>query len=224
MNKRRANNENAEQPPPRDYSEVLEVARMLYAVKPFPVKKSEWRWKRLVREAFTFLDYLREAGEQVAAERDKLLSAERSEKIEALPVSADGFVKFNEAVKIMTGQANIGRANLIFEKVVLAHPRYFGGIGFKAVMPTEERLRAQIEQWRKKGFRLDEANELQRLCDNAWPHIRAKEQRERLAKANRARASKRKQWNGERVSTKLHENRDSRALDEELKRKGFTLR
>jgi hypothetical protein len=180
MRKRKGN----DKPPPRRFREfkrwptkrVMEVAQMLYAVRPAlpPNEKSEWKWNALAREANGFLDNLHAACERVAQYRRATDAAYRkSEKRSAQAIS--DVEPFTSALKIITHQERRDRAEKKFETHVLPLlPRYFK-------MTTRE-LRAQMKRWRRDAMPRDVVIELQIVYENAVRIAREKREQTRKRK------------------------------------------
>jgi hypothetical protein len=169
MNKRkRSGKESAEQPPPRlfrsfkpyEVEQVMEVARMLYALRPAVLRpkvdsKSELHWNLLAREASGFLDRLHKACSEIVRQRSTTDATYRkAEKETALAGKLPDVVLFNNAVKFIT-RDRIDRAETKFETFVLGSPYYFARL-FNKWPPTKRELLAQFARWRKDGFPRDE--------------------------------------------------------------------
>src|SRR2546426_202156 len=115
--------------------QVMEVARMLYALRPFKFSrferfmdnKSELQWNELAQEAFYFLDKLHKACEGVSRERSLWDVACRGyEKDAAQAAKLPDLVPFEKAIRFITAQNTTERARSNFEKFVLYNRRYFG--------------------------------------------------------------------------------------------------
>jgi hypothetical protein len=189
MSKRKGHDKSAEPSSPplfrtfNDYpvEQVMEVARMLYAsgrVQPFPPdEKSELKWNSLARQAFAFLDNLRNACEEIVRQRRATDTYRRAEKENArtakLPLDV---VPFNQAVKYITRQEHIGHAERKFKTFVL------GCNWFRKVFADKRELRAWITGRRKDGFSRDEVEWLRSLFDKSYRDIVTAGRRERARK------------------------------------------
>jgi hypothetical protein len=159
MNKRKR--KSAEKAPPfKDHSpkQVKEVALMLYAQRPFPLYStlSEFELNRLVWQANDLLDKLDVACEEVARQRKagkrspEKKSAEAKNAKKELPHDASGNVRFNEAVKFITGEKHrhVKRAKTKFLTVLYRNSRELGY--------AEQETDALLARWEKNGMPRDE--------------------------------------------------------------------
>jgi hypothetical protein len=203
--------------------QVIETARMLYALRPFKIdSKSELQWNSLAREAFDFLDNLHKACNEIARRRGVQNAAYRSaenraaeaeenlleivydneseipEQLKPYCKQTNGkwtlqIVPLDKAIRLITHEKRTKRAETNFKKLVLSLPDYFGGLVGKP--PTLRTLNAWIKRLRNTGIPRREVLELQSLFDGEWPRIKSSE--------NRAKAKKRKPWPEERRKSAL---------------------
>jgi hypothetical protein len=181
MSKR--NDESAEQPPNEwPIGEVIATARVLYALRPFPLdEKPDPKWNLLARQAFDFLDNARRACERVAQQR-------RRRKVDAiehyirkglrrvmnLPLSEDGNVSFDHALRFSMDQRTTKLAEKKFEALAPWLPDCFH--------VTKRELPTLIIRWRTEGITFDEMMKLQQLYDNAVDKREAKRTKKRRRK------------------------------------------
>jgi hypothetical protein len=176
MNKRKR--KSAEKAPPfKDHSpkQVKEVALMLYAQRPFPLYStlSEFELNRLVWQANDLLDKLDVACEEVARQRKagkrspEKKSAEAKNAKKELPHDASGNVRFNEAVKFITGEKHrhVKRAKTKFLTVLYGNTRDFGY--------AKQEIDAQVAHWDKNGMPRDEVISRRALwSENEYHHYK----------------------------------------------------
>jgi hypothetical protein len=158
--------------------EVMEVARMLYAIKPFKLTgaMAALHWSDLVWNANLFLDKLHAKVVEIAQRRRRLhdRKAQIAEAEELLhdPVPVD------KGVRYITDKGRTTDALRNFRKFVRYLPRYFGGVVGKPQTPE-----ALFEHWRKTGgMPRDWAIEMRILYQDTWPLVLAKEQSEKARK------------------------------------------
>jgi hypothetical protein len=170
--------------------QVMETARMLYALSPFPPNdKSEHKWDVLARQALDFLDKLKAACERVTKQRrqthDIYRNAEkRSKDADALP----DIVPYKKGVRLITGAHSTMRAEPKLERLLRACPRYF----FNVNQAHENAVRALKNRWRENGMTRYEVMELQGLFEKKWPDIIAGLQSEKAKKRKKRGAYARK--------------------------------
>src|SRR5438876_856102 len=181
------------------FEQVMEVARMLYAVRPFKInsKSAYFHWNGLIEEAFDFLDQLHKFYEELAGERS-LWDAEnhRREKEAAEGPKLPDPVPFEKVRRDITGQKRTKLARKNFDKFV-HYNRSYSGKRPEQILPilrrtlslsrlglTFETLNRQLERWRKSGVPRDLVADLREMFKDSW--------REIIAEENRAKAHKRK--------------------------------
>jgi hypothetical protein len=165
--------------------QVIETARMLYALRPFKIdSKSELQWNSLAREAFDFLDNLHKASNEIARRRTLQDAAYRRAETRTAEAKAKlpEIVPFDKAVLFITREERTKRALPKFKRFVLSLPDYFGGLVGKP--PKLRTLNAQIKRWRKTGIPRREVLELQAVFEGSWPRV----------KSSKAKVKKRKPW------------------------------
>jgi len=203
------------------FDQVMEVARMLYAEKPFKrnSQSAYFHWNGLIEEAFDFLDKLHKFYEELAGERS-LWDAEnqhlRKEAAEA-PKLPDP-VPFEKAMRFITGEKTITPAIPKFQKVVRYNRRDFGEPSeqvSKQVLAILRRRRSlswiarQIDWYgltfrtlnrriaaeRKTGLPRNLVLHLREMFKDSWEEI--------LAEENRAKAKKKRKKRGPRADPEL---------------------
>jgi hypothetical protein len=217
MSKRKRNVDSAAPPQPKlrefpnwPFEQVMEVARMLYAVRPFEIKsKAVWfHWNGLIEEAFAFLDQLHKFYEELAGERS-LWDAEnhRREKEAAEAPKLPDPVPFEKVRRDITGQKRTKFARKNFDKFVRYNRRYFGKrpeqilpilrrtLSLSRLDLTFETLNRQLARWRKTGVPRDLVLHLREMFKDSWKEIKSEE--------SRAKANKRKQWPGKKIDKTL---------------------
>lgn len=134
--------------------QVMEVAQMLYALRPFKfhrfdqfmpdkfVRSSELRWNELAQEAFDFLDKLHKACEEVASERSLLDAACRRYEKEAAEAKLPDLVPVEKMLRFITDKGRTKLAKPIFEKFERYNRRCFGK--WFGERPTHEKVVAII--------------------------------------------------------------------------------
>ena len=136
MSKRKQKVDNTAPPQPKlrefpnwSFEQVMEVARMLYAVNPFKLNSQSayFHWNGLIEEAFDFLDKLHKFYEELAGERS-LWDAEnqRREKEAAEAPKLPDPVPFEKVRQDITGQKTTERARKNFNKFVRYNRGYSG--------------------------------------------------------------------------------------------------
>jgi hypothetical protein len=202
--------------------QVMEVARMLYALEQFreilveaglveprrePIEfkprqpldlDDKSQWPHLVFRAFKFLDNLQKTYPNVKRFRDA--TDETLELVKAAIAEADAaklaeFVPFPQAAKFITGETHITERAVPKLKPFLHSmpPDYFD-------CATERKKRALIKRWDNKGVPLDEVIGLRLAYDDGQRIAREKREAERAKQATR---KKRTQWEGKRVNKTL---------------------
>jgi hypothetical protein len=154
---------------------VMEVAQMLYALRPFNITgKSQIQWNSLAREAFDFLDYLHQACEKITKRRTLQDAAyRRAETRTTAAEKLPEIVPFDKALLFITREQRTKRAQSKFEKFVRARWN----------QAELRRLNAQqIRRWRKTGIPRHTVMELQAEFDNSWRSIVADENRNKAKK------------------------------------------
>jgi hypothetical protein len=165
----------------REYTpeQVQEVARMLYALRPFDASTREkYRWNSLVRQAFDFLDNLHEACKIVAEQRRALhehyaaLNVQLAETDKLLEV-----VPFKKAARIVTGDRRTSRAKRKLITVLKRLPIH---------VPSKE-----LSRWQKDGIQRDLLRDLKRVFKSEWPLVIAEQNKAKRAKrADKRRGAK----------------------------------
>jgi hypothetical protein len=117
MNKRKRSGKESAEQLPRDHppKQVMEVARMLYALKPFEItgEMSWWDWKALVLRANIFLDNLRSHCEREAQQRREWFDdMRRMEKEIADEATLKERESYTEGVKFITREKKRGKEGI----------------------------------------------------------------------------------------------------------------
>lgn len=146
------------------FEQVEEVARMLYAVRPF--KRELWldehRWKSLARQAFDFLDNLHGACDEIAKQRRELgehyaaLSAQLAETDKLSEI-----VPYKKASQIVTGEVSTSRSVQKLNKVLKTLPKYVSS--------------SELRRWQNDGIPRDLLRELERVFKSEWPRIKSEQ-------------------------------------------------
>jgi hypothetical protein len=183
MSKRKSNEPELELRTLNRYSveQVVEVARMLYALAPF-----EWddfpRWDALVRQAYTWLDNAHYFCEAIGRERSaRDASFRRAKKRSAELKRLADIVPYKKAVCRIMNDRHFPRVLPRFKNLVCSSPllaRYFDLIG---VVPGE-----LLKRWPKEGIPLHHVHELHSA------HERQVESERQKLKAKLAKKRKRK--------------------------------
>jgi hypothetical protein len=203
MSKRKRNVDSAVPPQPKlrefpnwPFEQVMEVARMLYAVRPFEIKsKAAWfHWNALIEEAFAFLDQLHKFYEELAGERS-LWDAEyrRREKEAAEATKLPDLVPVEKAMRFITCQERTKIAKKNFDKFV-RYNRY-SGKSPEQFLPILRRVRSlshygltfrtlngQIALWRKTGVPRSLVLLLREMFKDSWKEIKSEESRAKAYK------------------------------------------
>jgi len=180
------------------FDQVMEVARMLYAEKPFKrnSQSAYFHWNGLIKEAFDFLDKLHKFYEELTVERSGWDENRRREKEAAQAPKLPDPVPFEKAMRVITGKQTITLAKLKFQKVVRYNCRDF-------IEPSEqslailrrrrslswygltfETLNRQLARWRKRGVPRSLVLLLREMFKDSSKDI--------IAEENRAKGKKRK--------------------------------
>lgn len=166
----------------RDYApeQILEVAQMLYALRPFDVHTSnKTHWNLLVQQAFEFLDKLHEAREEVAERRKK--QSDRYAVVNARLAEADklpGIVPLEKAARWITRETHTARALPKLRKILRCQAQRHGYDNAW----VERTLNERLVYWRKKGIPRDEVSALRGDFERLWPDIVAEQNRAKKTK------------------------------------------
>jgi hypothetical protein len=169
--------------------QVEKIAQMLYTRGPFRVEEKE-NWEFLVRQAFIFLDNLREACKEILKERkeDRETDAEENARKIDEYKKLLAVAPFEEAVRFITGKTRPGRALPEFDKVLRYDARVellpsisIGPDGWETTvlpkLPAEKkrRVEAQLKIWQQNGIPRSEVLRLQSLFGHTWPRVVAEQ-------------------------------------------------
>jgi hypothetical protein len=206
MSKRKQKVDNTAPPQPTlrefpnwSFEQVMEVARMLYAVNPFKrnSQSAYFHWNGLIEEAFDFLDKLHKFYKELAGERS-LWDAEnrRREKEAAEAPKLPDPVPFEKAMRFITGETTT-QAIPKFQEVVRYNRRDFlePSEQFLAILRrrrslswydglTFRTLNRRIAAKRKTGLPRGLVLHLREMFKNSRKEI--------IAEQNRAKGKKRK--------------------------------
>ena len=176
--------------PEHEIKDVMEVARMLYALAPF--KRELWgetgRWRSLARQAYDFLDRLSAACAEIQKSRSAMDAAyRRAEKRSAEAEKWPEIMPYEKAAREITRESHTRRALPKFEKFVFSMPRYFGD-GVREA--SRQEICALIKGWKKNGIPRDWVEDLQIAHDKAVRIER--EKREAQREREQAKTRKRK--------------------------------
>jgi hypothetical protein len=160
--------------------QVEEVARMLYALRPFDVHANETtRWNLLVQEAFEFLDKLHKAREEIGERRRK--KGERYAYVNARLAEADklpDMVPLEKAARWITRETHTARALPKLKKVLRFQAEHAG----YDKSWIEKTLDEQLFDWRRKRIPRDEVVALRGDFERLWPEIVAEQNRAKKMK------------------------------------------
>jgi hypothetical protein len=166
----------------KDYwpEQILEVAQMLYALKPFDVHTSnKTHWNLLVQQAFEFLDKLNEAREEIAERRKK--QGERYAILNGRLAEADklpAIVPLEKAARWITRETHTARALPKLKKILSVQAQRSGYDKAWIERTLDERL----IYWRKKGLPRDEVVALRGDFERLWSQIVAEQNRAKKTK------------------------------------------
>ena len=177
MSKR--NERDAEQSPNKWWiGEVMETARMLYALKPFPPYE-KGKLASLASAAYEFLNNLHKACTLVEQQQRGLdANVERTTIVEMEAAKLTDPTQFDRAATFVIRDSHKKRARPKFEELLrLTAPDY----GCK----TKRQVSALMKRWRKDGVPLDKVIELRLKHDDETRTAREQRQRERGKKRKR---------------------------------------
>ncbi len=197
------------------FEEVEKVARMLYAHAPVEMRDQQ-RWQVLVKQAFYFLDNLREAWEEVLKWRTEMRTVGTIvEAGHAAAAHLPEIVPFEKAMRFITGEKDTDRALAKFEKLMCykarwkpalrsVHPNHPAwkdavktGLLPKVPAKAQRRIKAQLEMLQQNGIPRHELMARRELFRFEWPLAKAQQ--------NRANAGKRRKRIDKRRGAKLPE-------------------
>ena len=191
------------------FEQVMEVARMLYALEPFK-RNSEgayFHWNGLIEEAFDFLDKLHKFYEELAGERSRWDAENQRREKEAAEAKLPDPVAFEKAMRFITGERTTTQAIPKFQEVVRYNRRDFREPSeqFLAILRTRrslswygltfETLNRRIAVKRKKGVPRSLVLHLREMFKNSRKEI--------IAEQNRAKGKKKRKKRGHRPDPKL---------------------
>jgi hypothetical protein len=176
--------------------QVEELARELYIRKPFNPENKE-ACEALARQAFNFLDNMREVCEEILGTRSEWRATQAEVKARAAAAKhLPDIAPFEKAVRFITGAKRTDRALSNFDKALrydarvelLDSPDLSFETTVLAKLPAEKkrRLENQLKIWQQNGVPCSEVLRLQSLFEYNWPGV--------VAEQNAKKARKKPKW------------------------------